>query len=124
MSTFQSSPGYNFQLTQGLRGVDAGGGAAGMLRSGATLKGEQEFGQGLANTTFNNYWNQLQQLSGNGLAAAGGIASAATGGATNIANTDIGAVAPNASRASTATSRRASAPPATSCSTPHRCKPG
>ena len=97
MSTFQSSPGYQFQLTQGLRGVDAGAAAAGMLRSGATLKGEQEFGQGLANTTFNNYWNQLQQLSGNGLTAAGGIASAATGGATNIANTDIGAAGADAS---------------------------
>ena len=91
MSTFQASPGYQFQLTQGLRGVDAGAAAAGMLRSGATLKGEQEFGQGLANTTFGNYFNQLQQLSGNGLTAAGGIASAATGGAAQLANTDASA---------------------------------
>ena len=91
MSKFQTSPGYNFQLQQGLRAVDAGAAASGMLRSGATIKGEETFGQGLANTDFGNYWNRLQQLSGNGLTAAGGIAAAATGGASNIAATDRGA---------------------------------
>ena len=49
------------------------------------------------NNTFNNYWNHLQQLSSNGLTAAGGIASAATGGAANIAKTDIGAAGADAS---------------------------
>ena len=91
MATFQNTPGYQFQLTQGLRGVDAGAAAAGMLRSGATLKGEQEFGQGLANTTFGNYFNQLQQLSGNGLTAAQGITSAATGAANQTSGIDTGA---------------------------------
>jgi hypothetical protein len=48
-STFQSSPGYQFQLEQGLRAVDAGASAKGMLRSGAT-QAEQKFGHGLANS--------------------------------------------------------------------------
>jgi hypothetical protein len=61
MQTFQSSPGYAFQLEQGLRGVDAGAAAKGMLRSGATLKAEQTFGQGLANAGF---WKLLQQTNG------------------------------------------------------------
>ena len=91
MSTYQQSPGYQWQLGQGLRAVDAGAAASGMLRSGATLKAEQSFGQGLANTDFGNYWNRLQQLSQNGLTAAGGIANAATGGAANIAQTDASA---------------------------------
>lgn len=91
MSTFQSSPGYQFDLTQGLRGVDAGAAAAGMLRSGATLKAEQTFGTGLADQDFGNYWNRLQQLSGNGLTAAEGITSAATGAANQTSGIDTGA---------------------------------
>ena len=96
MSTFQASPGYQFQMQQGLRGVDASAASQGILRSGATIKGEDTFAQGLANTTFGNYFNQLQQLSGNGLTAAGGIANAATGGATQIANVDTGAATADA----------------------------
>jgi hypothetical protein len=91
MAKFQSSPGYQFQLGQGLRAVDAGASAQGFDRSGAALKAEQTFGQGLASSDFGNYWNRLQQLSGSGLDAAKGIASAATGGAANIASTDRGA---------------------------------
>ena len=91
MSTYQQSPGYQWQLGQGLRAVDAGAAAGGLLRSGATLKAEQSFGQGLANTDFGNYWNRLQQMSQSGLTAAGGIANAATGGAANIAQTDASA---------------------------------
>jgi hypothetical protein len=96
MSTYQQSPGYAWQLGQGLRAVDAGAAAQGMLRSGATLKAEQTFGQGLANTDFSNYWNRLQQLSSGGLSAAGGIANAATGGAAQIAGTDTSAAAAQA----------------------------
>jgi hypothetical protein len=91
MAKFQQSPGYQWQMQQGLRGVDAGAAAAGMLRSGATLKAEQTFGQGLANSNFQQYFQNLQGLSGQGLSAAGGIASAATGGAANIAQTDASA---------------------------------
>jgi hypothetical protein len=97
MSTYQQSPGYQWQLGQGLRAVDAGAAASGMLRSGATLKAEQTFGQGLANTDFGTYWNRLQQLSQSGLTAAGGIANAATGGAADIAKTDISAAGADAS---------------------------
>ena len=91
VSAFQNTPGYNFDFQQGLRATDAGAAALGDARSGAAIKAEQTFGTGLADNTFNNYWNHLQQLSSNGLTAAGGIASAATGGATQIANTDASA---------------------------------
>jgi hypothetical protein len=89
--------GYQFQMQQGLRAVDMGAAANEMLRSGATLKAEQTFGQGLADSDFGNYWNRLQQLSSGGLSAAGGIAGAATGGAANIASTDRGAAGADAS---------------------------
>jgi hypothetical protein len=97
MAKFQQSPGYQWQLGEGLRATDAGAAARGMTRSGAALKAEQTFGSGLANSDFGNYWNRLQQLSGAGLTAAGGIASAATGGAANIANVDVGQAGADAS---------------------------
>jgi hypothetical protein len=97
MAKFQQSPGYQWQMQQGLRGVDAGAAAQGMLRSGATLKAEDTFAQGLANSNFQQYFQNLQGLSGQGLTAAGGIANAATGGAANIAQTDTSAAAAQSS---------------------------
>ena len=76
MASFQSSPGYQFTLQQGLRGVDAGAAAAGMLRSGATLKQEDTYAQGLANQDFQQYYTNLANLGGQGLTAASGLASA------------------------------------------------
>jgi hypothetical protein len=97
MAKFQQSPGYTWQMQQGLRGVDAGAAAQGMLRSGATLKAEDTFAQGLANSNFQQYFQNLQGLSGQGLTAAQGIANAATGGAANIAQTDTSAAAAQSS---------------------------
>jgi hypothetical protein len=67
---FFTSPGYQFRLDEGMRAVDAGAAAQGMLRSGATLKGEQRFAQGLASQEFGDYYNRLYQLSGLGANAA------------------------------------------------------
>ena len=78
MDRFQTSPGYQFQMEQGLRGIDAGAASKGILRSGATLKAEETFGQGLANQDFGNYYNRLNALAGQGLTAAGGVANANT----------------------------------------------
>jgi hypothetical protein len=80
MANFQQGPGYQWQLGQGLRAVDAGAAASGMLRSGATLKAEQTYGQGLANQSFQQYYNNLAGISGQGLTAAtGGATTAQTG---------------------------------------------
>jgi hypothetical protein len=76
---FQTSPGYQFQMEQGLRAIDAGAAAGQRLpgvRSGATLKAEETFGQELANQDFGNYYNRLSALSGQGLTAAQGIGAA------------------------------------------------
>jgi hypothetical protein len=87
---FRTSPGYGFQLDQGLRAVDAGAAAQGMLRSGATLKAEQTFGQGLADQEFTNYYNRLFALSGQGLTASDTVARAATGVGGNAAQVELG----------------------------------
>jgi hypothetical protein len=86
MANFQQSPGYQWQLTQGLRGVDAGAAASGMLRSGATLKAEDTYAQGLANQDFTNYYNRLYDLSKLGENAAAGNASTATAAGNSAAS--------------------------------------
>ena len=102
MANFRTDPGYQFRFDEGVRATDAAQASNEMFRSGATGKALEKFGQSLAdqsyqtylanaNTAFGNYYNKLQALSGQGLTAAGGIATAATGGAANIAATDRGA---------------------------------
>lgn len=90
MADYHTSPGYQFALDQGLRAVDAGAAAKGLLRSGATLKAEQTFGEGLADQDFSNYYNRLFGLSQQGVTAATGGASTANAGiagSTSLANT-------------------------------------
>jgi len=98
MAKFQTSPGYQFSMDQGMRAIDAGAASKGLLHSGATIKAEQTFGTGLADQEFSNYFQRLNSLSGMGLTAAGGIATAANnlgagleGNATAQANTALGA---------------------------------
>lgn len=81
MGTFQSSPGYDYQVQQGIRGVDAGAASQGMLHSGATLKAEETLGANLANQNFQQYYNNLNSLSNFGITAAGGQASTDTSAA-------------------------------------------
>ena len=102
MANFRTDPGYQFRFDEGVRATDAAQASNEMFRSGATGKALEKFGQGLAdqsyqtylgnaNTAFGNYYNKLAALSGQGLTAAGGIASAAMGGAKDIAQTDASA---------------------------------
>lgn len=97
MANFHTDPGYQFQLQQGLRAVDAGAASKGLLNSGATIKGEETFGSGLADQSFTNYYNRLFDLSKLGESAGHDIASASTGTASNIANVDTGAAGAQAS---------------------------
>ena len=69
LGDFYTSPGYQWRLDEGMRAVDSAAAARGMLRSGATLKEEQRHAQGLASGEFENYYNRLYNLSGQGLTA-------------------------------------------------------
>lgn len=86
MSTFQASPGYGYQVSEGLKAVDSGAAAKGVLRSGGVLKAEQTLGNNLANQDFGNYINRLNSLSSFGLQAATGQASTDTSAAGNQAS--------------------------------------
>jgi len=61
MDRFQTSPGYGFQLRQGLQAIqDAGTGTTGAI-GGNTLKALQTYGTGLANQDFWNFYNANNQ---------------------------------------------------------------
>lgn len=75
-ATFQSSPGYQFQLQQGMDAVTNSNAARGGL-GGNALKALQQYGSGLANQSWNQYlqnantgWNTLTSNVG-GLANTG-----------------------------------------------------
>lgn len=91
MANYQTSPGYQWQYNEGLRAVDAGAAARGLGRSGAAMKAEQTFGQGLANTDFGQYYNRLFDMSQLGEKAAAGQGAGALEAAKNISATDIAA---------------------------------
>jgi hypothetical protein len=75
-------PGYQFNLQEGTRALDRKNAASGNLFSGAALKEAQQFGQGLADNTYNaayqrdmanknQLYSALSGASGSGLNAAG-----------------------------------------------------
>lgn len=70
----QSDPGYQFQLNQGNQALDRKQAASGNFFSGGALKEAQEFGQGLADTTYNSAYNRWLQSQGQKLGAAGALA--------------------------------------------------
>jgi len=86
LGDFYTSPGYQWRLDEGMRTVDSAAAARGMLRSGSTLKEEQRHAQGLASQEFENYYNRLYNLSGQGLTAG----QAGAGIAANSANAALG----------------------------------
>jgi len=81
MLNFQQNPGYQFQFDEGQRAIESSQAASGLLRSGSTLKGLERFGQGLANQSFDQYYNRLLDLSKLGQNSAAGAASTANAAA-------------------------------------------
>lgn len=75
LEALQADPGYQFQLQQGNQALERSLAALGLGQSGAALKAAQEYGQGLANTTYNDYFNRQAQLAEQGFGAAQGLGS-------------------------------------------------
>lgn len=93
---YQKSPGYAFQMSQGIDAVQNSAAAAGGIHGGNTLKALTQFGQGLANTdyqqSYQNYMGQQQQTYGmlSGLANSGQNAAAGLGGISTQIGGQIG----------------------------------
>ena len=87
-NAFRDDPGYRFAFDEGRRAIDSSGAARGMSLSGRQLKELNRYGTGMADQTYNNWFNRNMGLAGLGynaansrLNAAGGIANMRTGGA-------------------------------------------
>lgn len=85
-NAFQTGPGYQFALSQGLQGVDRGASAKGLLGSGNAAMALNDYAQGMANQEYGNWLSRLGGLSQMGLSAAAGQ----TGRQNSIANLQYG----------------------------------
>lgn len=112
LAELQSTPGYKFQLQQGLQGVGQSAAARGGLLSGAAAKAMNDYAQNQAATGFQNAWQRAQTAYGNafnqnlaqnqqlynmyntgaqtGLSAANQVAAIGSGGAISNAYQNLG----------------------------------
>jgi len=73
-SSVTSTPGYQFQLQQGQQAVQGSSAAKGMFDSGNTASALTQYGQGLAQSTYQQQFGNLASLaSGNPAYAAVGL---------------------------------------------------
>jgi len=97
MDQFQADPGYNFRMSEGMKGLERSAAARGGLLSGGTLKGIQRFGQDLASQEYQNAFNRygvererrlnpLQSLAGVGQTTSRELGTAGTQMASNVGN--------------------------------------
>lgn len=92
-SQFKETPGYQYSVEQGEKGVVNNLNALGMRNSGAALQALTKLRQGLASTEYNSYLNRLAQASGMGQAQANETAALSANSAAGQARSlqDIGA---------------------------------
>ena len=111
MPQFEADPGYNFRMAEGLKGLERSAAARGLLQSGGTLKGIQQYGQNLASSEYENAFSRYlsqrearldpyRYLSSQGQAAAAG--QAANVGSTGAALAEIAAQRGNVNAAQAA----------------------
>jgi len=84
----QNDPGYQFQLQQGNQALDRQQAAKGNYFSGAALKAAQDYGQGLADTTYNNAYTRDLQSKQQQYGMLAGQSGTGQTAATNLGNID------------------------------------
>lgn len=101
-AALEATPGYKFNLAQGLKSVYNGASARGLGASGAALKGGAAFATGLADSTYQNQFNNalankamtLKSLMAPvelGENAAAGLGNIGQGTASSIGQNTVGA---------------------------------
>lgn len=65
MSDYQEDPGYQFRLSEGMKGLDRSAAARGGLQSGAALKAAANYSQNAASNEYGNAYNRYNQDQGN-----------------------------------------------------------
>ena len=61
LEDLQATPGYQFELQQGLQSVGNSAAAKGSLLSGGQIKDIAKYSQGVASTKYQDAWNRAQQ---------------------------------------------------------------
>ena len=108
LASLQATPGYQFQLEQGLQGVNNTAAARGGLLSGANMKAINDYAQGQASTGYASAWERaqnaytnafgrnqqkfsnLQSMANNGQTAAGTQGNYANQLGANLSNLNMG----------------------------------
>lgn len=75
VNNFRTSPGYQFQMDQGVKALDSSAAAKGGLYSGAQGKALTTFGQGLADQDYSSFLDRLTGLVSGGQNAASNLAT-------------------------------------------------
>lgn len=86
MSGFYKDPAYDWQRSEGLRGVQQSAAARGGLKSGNALKALSEYNQNLAKSSYGDWWNRQAGLAGIGQNATAATSAAGQNAANNISN--------------------------------------
>ena len=85
-SGFKTSPGYDFRLSQSLKGLERMASARGMWNSGATRSALMERAGNLASDEYGNWFNQNLGLAGLGQNATNATSNAGQNASNNITN--------------------------------------
>ena len=83
---FRNSTGYQFRLGQGMDAINSGYAGRGTIKSGAAMKGINDYGQGMASAEFGNYMGYLGNQANAGLSAANAQVGVSTSAANNMGN--------------------------------------
>lgn len=83
---FETSPGYEFRRDEGIKAVERGAAARGLLRSGAGVKATARYADGLASSEYENFANRLASLAGVGQTATQATSAAGANAANNISS--------------------------------------
>lgn len=107
-AALEATPGYQFNLAEGLKAIDRSNSARGALNSGGADKSRMRYAQGLASNTYESYANRLAQMAGVGQAATGSTAAAGSSAANNISGAYAANGANQGNAAMTSANARAS----------------
>jgi hypothetical protein len=90
---FRNSTGYQFRRDEGMNALNSGYAGAGVLQSGAAMRGAQEYGQNFASNEYSNYMGLLDNQQRLGLSA--------TMGQAGLGQSYVGGITANNNNAST-----------------------
>jgi hypothetical protein len=89
-SGFQQSPGYQFQMNQGMNAANSAAAAGGMLGTGAHQVNSANIASNLANQDYYNYLNKTLGLYGQGLSGTEGLNQMGYGASNELAQSLAG----------------------------------